>query len=271
MYKEDSILVQNSKISYYEFGTGNEVILMVSGFGTPYPLLDMYNLAQKLSMHYRCIIIDRPGYGKSQITSSKRDAISFASEVTCILIKLGIDSKNVIILGHSLGAIYSLVLSQRLNLKGIALLDFEMLNKFESLQTKFMYGIYFGMCQTKLKEKYNKKLIDKMIYPVKDVPTKIKNQAISFIENSMPNRNIKSELDSIDDDLYIIKHGMKVRKQKAIMFCTNKNKKANENLKKYYSESRLITIDTNNHFVHYDNGDMIANKIIDFFEVKKDV
>lgn len=268
MYKENSILVEGKKITYYEFGSNNKaVILMLSGFSVPCPLLDMYGLAKELSKQFRCIIIDRPGYGKSDIVLKKRDFDSLQMEVTCLLIKLNVNPKDVLILGHSLGAIYSLILSQNINIKGTVLLDFEKVNSFQVLITKLIYGMYYGICKTSLRKKYNNKLIDKLIADnVYKIPSKVKNEAIKVISEKIPNICIKNEIDSLKSATLYIKYKMKKRPQIGLFICEKKNEKVNLKLEKYFKNSKIISLDTKKHFIHYDYQTKIADEILKLFE-----
>ena len=99
-----------------------------------------------------------------------------------------------------------------------------------------------------MKERQDKNYIKLQIESVK-APNNIKDRAKKCLVEKIPNSCIRSELDSI--------------------FSDYKNRKNSENvnkkLSKHIKECNNVLIDTKNHFIHHENAQVIADKIIEYF------
>lgn len=266
MFIEKSIDINNNKMTYYDFNEKNpKVLIFLSGFGVPYPLLDMYNLVNDLKNNFRCIIIDRFGYGKSDVVLGKRTAKKITSEIIEFLIKLKIDPKNVVIVGHSLGSLYALDIALSSKIKGVILIDYEKIGITNDFITKLFYGVYFGMSNIRvLKEKEENKMIDNMVKQVEG-PESIKKDAIKCIKEKVPNICIKNELDASFNDYKLVCKKLKNKKiNSGILIYTKKNESINNTLSKRFNDVSTILVESNNHFIHYENHLLLANEIIKF-------
>jgi pimeloyl-ACP methyl ester carboxylesterase len=98
MYKSKQIIVNKSAISYLDEGRG-PIILFVHGW------LDsketFHNLINELKLQYRCIAIDLPNFGASQVDKSVASVDTYASFLQDFLDKL--DIKKYVVAGHSMG------------------------------------------------------------------------------------------------------------------------------------------------------------------------
>lgn len=103
-------------ISYIEEGTG-EVILFLHGWGQNKEM--MFPLIDELKNNYRCILIDLPGFGKSEFNGSKN------LEEYTVYLRNFLECRNIIprhIVGHSFGG--KLALNYYLKYKDINSLTF---------------------------------------------------------------------------------------------------------------------------------------------------
>ncbi len=89
---------------YRNGGTGPTMVLL-SGFGTPAPGIDFAPLIRKLDA-FNVIVVERFGYGYSDLNVGNRTIENITSELHQVLIKLGV-SEPVILVGHSVGGIYA--------------------------------------------------------------------------------------------------------------------------------------------------------------------
>ncbi len=80
----------------YKKGQGNQTIVFMSGLGTSSPLYDFKVLSDKLSNDYKVLIIERAGYGWSDITKSPRDIDTVLEETRKALNISGEDSPFVL-------------------------------------------------------------------------------------------------------------------------------------------------------------------------------
>ena len=267
MYEHKSININNFDMSYYEFGKNNKkTIIFLSGFSVIYPLLDMYDLVTKLEKHFRCIIIDRYGYGESSSVPGKRNSKNISNEIIEFLIKLNINPRDLIIFGHSLGTLYALDIALTTKTCSVVLLDYEKINLLTDIFTKFGYGIYCGMSTIKsMKERQDKNYIKLQIESVK-APNNIKDRAKKCLIEKIPNSCIRSELDSIFSDYKNINSRLKERKiNKALLIYRKNSENVNIKLSKHIKECNNVLIDTKNHFIHHENAQVIADKIIEYF------
>lgn len=95
-----TVLNDNIKIAYVDQGEGDKTLLFVHGLATYLP--SWQKNIEVLQNNFRCVAIDLPGYGRSS-----KDYISgsmgFYADVIHEFIKQK-DLKNVVLIGHSMGA-----------------------------------------------------------------------------------------------------------------------------------------------------------------------
>ena len=103
------IIVNNRKIYFEEYGQGTPLLLL-SGGGINRSIRDFGKCIPGLSKHYRVIVPDTPGQGRSEQTDSLSYDLLTAS-MSQLIDSLKIDSGYV--MGWSDGAIVSLLLADR--------------------------------------------------------------------------------------------------------------------------------------------------------------
>jgi pimeloyl-ACP methyl ester carboxylesterase len=92
------ITVNGKKVHYEEKGSG-EPILFVHGW--PASIKSLYKLYQLASKNHRAIILDLPGFGKSDNPNPEWGVGEYASHITTFMKELGL--KKVNYFGHSFG------------------------------------------------------------------------------------------------------------------------------------------------------------------------
>ncbi len=93
-----------SKLHIYSEGQGEETLVFMSGFGTCSPVLDFKALYSQLSDDYRIAVVERGGYGWSDITSSPRD-IDTVLEETRTVLQLSGESPPYVLFVHSMAGL----------------------------------------------------------------------------------------------------------------------------------------------------------------------
>ncbi len=81
----EMIEINEGKIHVYAEGQGDDTLVFMSGLGTSSPYYDFKPLFEKLSQDHQIIIIERPGYGWSDITSTARDLPTVLAETRTVL------------------------------------------------------------------------------------------------------------------------------------------------------------------------------------------
>ena len=95
------------KLHVYTEGEGEITLVFMSGLGTSSPKYDFKVLYEKLSDHYRIAVVERAGYGWSDITSNPRD-LDTVLEETRTALKLSGESPPYVLFPHSLAGLEAL-------------------------------------------------------------------------------------------------------------------------------------------------------------------
>jgi hypothetical protein len=88
--------VDGHKMSVYTEGTGDKTLVFLSGSDTPSPILDFKSLFSLLSDEYRIVVVERFGYGFSNIVDKPRDIDTVLSETRAALAAADIDGPYVL-------------------------------------------------------------------------------------------------------------------------------------------------------------------------------
>ena len=98
---------EGDKLHVYAEGEGKETLVFMSGLGTSSPVYDFKALYEKLSDDYRIAVVERAGYGWSDITSSSRD-LDTVLEETRTALELAGESPPYVLFPHSLAGLEAL-------------------------------------------------------------------------------------------------------------------------------------------------------------------
>ncbi len=99
--------VNGHQIHVYTEGDGKETLVFLSGGGTSSPVLDFKSLYTLLSDKYRIVVVEKAGYGFSEITDTDRDIDTILAETREALVKLGIEGPYILA-PHSMSGIEAL-------------------------------------------------------------------------------------------------------------------------------------------------------------------
>ena len=103
--------INENNISIYVEGSGSKTLVFLSGGGTCSPILDFKSLYSLLSDEYRIVVIEKFGYGYSDIVDEDRNIQTILSETRLALNKAGIDGPYVLC-PHSMSGIEALYWAQ---------------------------------------------------------------------------------------------------------------------------------------------------------------
>jgi pimeloyl-ACP methyl ester carboxylesterase len=96
--------INGKKLHVYAEGEGNQTLVFMSGLGTVSPYYDFKVLFEKLSSDYRIAVVERAGYGWSEISSADRDLKTVLQETRSAL-KLAGESAPFVLFPHSLAGL----------------------------------------------------------------------------------------------------------------------------------------------------------------------
>lgn len=104
--------VDGQKMSIYTEGKGEQTIVFLSGSGTCSPILDFKSLYSLLSDEYKIVIVEKFGYGFSDISNASRDIDSILENTRTALSEAGITGPYVLC-PHSMSGIEALYWAQK--------------------------------------------------------------------------------------------------------------------------------------------------------------
>jgi pimeloyl-ACP methyl ester carboxylesterase len=98
--------VNNGKICVDVQGTGSKIVVLLSGAGSPSPVLEMASLTEKLRGNFTVVAIEYFGYGLSDIVKDDRTVENICKEIHAVLQQL--KYTRYILMAHSISGIYGL-------------------------------------------------------------------------------------------------------------------------------------------------------------------
>lgn len=105
------VTVKGHQMSIYIEGTGEKTLVFLSGGGTSSPILDFKSLYSLLSDKYRIVIVEKFGYGFSNIVDDKRDIDTISLEIRESLKEANIKGP-LILVPHSMSGIEAIYWAQ---------------------------------------------------------------------------------------------------------------------------------------------------------------
>lgn len=103
--------IHGNNISIYAEGNGSKTLVFLSGSGTCSPILDFKSLYSLLSDEYKIVVVEKFGYGYSDVVNEDRNIQTILSETRLALNKAGIDGSYVLC-PHSMSGIEALYWAQ---------------------------------------------------------------------------------------------------------------------------------------------------------------
>ncbi len=97
-------IVDGHRVAYQVLGTGKPVVVMISGMGDD--MSSFQDVATEIGQVATVVIYDRAGYGASGAVAGPRDAQAADSELSALLVEIGVSGPYVLV-GHSLGGLFA--------------------------------------------------------------------------------------------------------------------------------------------------------------------
>lgn len=104
--------VEGHKMSIYTAGTGEKMLVFLSGGGTCSPILDFKSLYSLLQDEYRVAVVEKFGYGFSDVIDGERDIDTILAQTREALKKAGVEGPYVLC-PHSMSGIEALYWAQK--------------------------------------------------------------------------------------------------------------------------------------------------------------
>ncbi len=106
------IEVDGHNMSIYTEGIGSKTIVFMSGGGTCSPILDFKSLYSLLSDEYKVVVVEKFGYGFSDVVNKERDISSILEDTRTALKSAGIEAPYILC-PHSMSGIEALYWAQQ--------------------------------------------------------------------------------------------------------------------------------------------------------------
>ncbi|KMY33765.1 hydrolase [Lysinibacillus xylanilyticus] len=103
--------VNGHQMHVYVEGNGEETLVFMSGGGTSSPVLDFKSLYSLLSDKYKIAVVEKAGYGFSDITDSEPNIDTILQETRKALLKSGVEGPYILA-PHSMSGIEALYWAQ---------------------------------------------------------------------------------------------------------------------------------------------------------------
>lgn len=104
--------VNGHNMSVYTEGEGDKTLVFLSGGGTCSPILDFKSLYSLLSNEYKIVVVEKFGYGFSDVVDEQRDIDTMLSETRMALEKAEIEGPYVLC-PHSMSGLEALYWAQK--------------------------------------------------------------------------------------------------------------------------------------------------------------
>lgn len=260
-------------ISYFELGNGNELFVLLSGWGTVYSLADMYHLATQLSTNARVIIIDRPGYEKSTEKIEERTFENVTKEIASII---GHESPlvKIILVGHSLGGAYALAFAMKYPqmVKSIVCLDmipYVGIGSSVAYRVSYIPATIFQLLRvTGFLKLLNKNTVKRLL-KIQNIPFEIAAEAVHRTYTSLYNRHVMSELKALTPFI----KGLKINREQCpvpvLVIFRNQMAglmdKALPLLAERYASVSMVNVGTSSHDIHIEKVNAVVESINEYY------
>ena len=104
--------VDGHKMSVYAEGSGDKTLVFLSGSETPSPILDFKSLYSLLSDTHKIVVVERFGYGFSDVVDTPRDIDTVLGETRAALVAAGVNGPYVLC-PHSMSGLEALYWAQQ--------------------------------------------------------------------------------------------------------------------------------------------------------------
>lgn len=117
--------VDGHKMNIYIEGEGEQTIVFLSGGGTCSPVLDFKSLYSLLSDDYKVVVVEKFGYGFSDVVDKERDVASVLADTRAALAAAGVEGPYILC-PHSMSGIEALYWAQQYHEEVSAIVGLDM-------------------------------------------------------------------------------------------------------------------------------------------------
>ena len=255
MYTKETFRYNGHDYSYAVSGEGRPIIFLC-GWGVPCPLADFWSMITRLRDRYRCIVIDRLGYGDSD-EGVENDFNGFLSS---FIETLGLE--RVILVGHSLGTLYAL----RFAASGGAVERVVLIDSYPvdgmMISINLASGRSLGKARKsgKLDRLSDEYLLGRCGVNY-ELPDELRAEAVRSIRERLYNDSLLNELDAFRGGAKRLMDSLSSITAEVVCLCSPMTRAKNEQYSKRIKNCRVVFIKKTSHFIHHDHEDLTLKAI----------
>jgi pimeloyl-ACP methyl ester carboxylesterase len=266
------IEINGKKLHMYAEGEGDFTLVFLSGHGTSCPTLDFKPLWKRLVDQHRILVVEKSGYGWSEVSGSPRDIQTILEETRSAL-ELSGEKPPYVLLPHSMSGLEAIHWAQKYpdEVKAIIGLDpsvpeaFDLLPEPSSLQLNFLHlisriGLIRFMPETELSG--NLPLLDS-----DDLSEEEKLEYKAMFFRSALTKDMLGEVEYLKENSRTVERGEYPQETPMYFFISQQQdqmvKGWKDSLLLYISKidrKDFMILDTG-HYVHHEKAELIAEEI----------
>ena len=268
--------VNSNKLHVFVEGQGNETLVFMSGHGTPCPTIDFKPLWQRLSSNYRVVVIEKAGYGWSEVSGSPRD-IEVILEETRQALDLAGEEGTYILVPHSMSGLEAIYWARKYpsEVKAIIGLDPTVPEFVEQAlelppqsQLNFIYFISRIGLSRFMPEADKKETLP--ILKIDELTKEDKEAYLAIFYRSAYTKNMLAEVADLEDNAQKVKAEGAPVDIPLYFFISDGSEVEGENWRAIITDylqplemGRYKYLDSG-HYMHHEKSDLIAAEIVNF-------
>lgn len=270
----EMVEVNGHQMHVYTEGSGEETLVFMSGGGTSSPVLDFKSLYTLLSDQYKIVVIEKLGYGFSEITDTDRDIARILAETRAALNGLGINEPYILV-PHSMSGIEALKWAQIYpeEIKAIIGLDMAVPAAYDKLDIN-MFFVHLGAFAAKTGiTRWVPSLSESDAIKYGTLTDEEKELAKVIFNRRTSTENMINEIKSIQANAEKVSAGVKVNHPMLLLssngeetgFVAEEWVKIQEDFTNESAARKLIALDAA-HYIHAIDYQRVAEEIQLFIE-----
>lgn len=269
--------VKNKKMHIYAEGEGDITLVFMAGHGTSNPTLDFKPLWTKMVDKYRIAVVEKSGYGWSEISNSPRD-IDTILEETRKALELSGEKGPYVLFPHSMSGLEAIYWAQKYpdEVKAIIGLDpatpetIDIIAEPQKIQLYFMYFISrIGLARFMPESEIGENL---PLMKSNELSEKDKNQYLAVFYKSAFTKDMLREISYLKGNAEAVAENEAPTNTPMYFFISEDQEMSavgwKEAITKYLPKITIgeyMLLDTG-HYVHYDKSDLIAEEAKSFIK-----
>ena len=270
MFDKKLLKIEDENLVVHVNGETDRCLIFLSGWGTPYPLADMYQLALKFSEQYQVIILQRFGYGDSAKTLKERTPEIIANEINSVVKHLKLENKDITLVGHSTGGLYAYIFSALYPklCHQVIMLDAVPLPK-TLFYPNYLIVIYAKLLEKlKIIQKMSDVTLARMINLDTQLPNEVRKTALDFGRknpfNPVVTKELKPMIQSMDRLYQKYLPNDRTRIISIVRQATYSRAKIMEKNLKHICDYKVSNVGKSGHYIHLNHLEFVFSEIDKF-------